>query len=127
MTEPIPVAAYGLGPIGLRIADRLLCRPSTAELVAAVDIDEEKIGQDLGVLLERDPIGLVVTGTLAEAGAFRRLHPGVCVLANLVPDVAQARPGLLTMADPVPSGSATRPPDWAVELDDKEPVTATSP
>jgi 4-hydroxy-tetrahydrodipicolinate reductase len=55
MTPPLPpvaVAQYGIGPIGAEIA-RLLLTKKWIRLVAAVDIDPNKIGKDLG-----DVIGL---------------------------------------------------------------------
>ena len=50
--KPITVAQYGIGPIGAEIARLLLTKP-WLKLVAAVDIDPNKIGKDLG-----DVIGL---------------------------------------------------------------------
>lgn len=52
MNEQIPVAQYGIGPIGAEIARLLLTKP-WVKLAAAVDIDPQKIGKDLG-----DVIGL---------------------------------------------------------------------
>jgi 4-hydroxy-tetrahydrodipicolinate reductase len=45
--KPITVAQYGIGPIGAEIARLLLTKP-WIKVVAAVDIDPAKIGQDLG-------------------------------------------------------------------------------
>jgi 4-hydroxy-tetrahydrodipicolinate reductase len=50
--QPVSVAQYGIGPIGAEIARLLLTKP-WIKLVAAVDIDPNKIGKDLG-----DVIGL---------------------------------------------------------------------
>lgn len=50
--QPITVAQYGIGPIGAEIARLLLTKP-WIKLVAAVDVDSNKIGKDLG-----DVIGL---------------------------------------------------------------------
>ncbi|PYQ50863.1 MAG: hypothetical protein DMF59_09615 [Acidobacteria bacterium] len=50
--QPVTVAQYGIGPIGAEIA-RLLLTKSWVKLVAAVDIDTNKVGKDLG-----DVIGL---------------------------------------------------------------------
>ncbi|HYS55295.1 MAG TPA: dihydrodipicolinate reductase [Thermoanaerobaculia bacterium] len=50
--QPVTVAQYGIGPIGAEIA-RLLLTKSWVKLVAAVDIDPNKVGKDLG-----DVIGL---------------------------------------------------------------------
>lgn len=51
-TQPVTVAQYGIGPIGAEIARLLLTKP-WIKLVAAVDIDPNKIGKDVG-----DVIGL---------------------------------------------------------------------
>src|SRR6185436_14192087 len=48
----ISVAQYGIGPIGAEIARLLLTKP-WIKLAAAVDIDPQKIGKDVG-----DVIGL---------------------------------------------------------------------
>jgi 4-hydroxy-tetrahydrodipicolinate reductase len=50
--QPISVAQYGIGPIGAEIARLLLTKP-WVKVVAAVDIDPDKVGKDLG-----DVIGL---------------------------------------------------------------------
>src|SRR5437867_12885688 len=50
--RPVNVAQYGIGPIGAEIARLLLTKP-WVRLVAAVDIDPNKIGKDVG-----DVIGL---------------------------------------------------------------------
>jgi len=47
MTQSVTVAQYGIGPIGAEIA-RLLLSKSWVKLVAAADIDPNKIGKDLG-------------------------------------------------------------------------------
>src|SRR5207248_8681705 len=48
--QPVAVAQYGIGPIGAEIA-RLLLTKKWVRLVAAVDIDPNKIGKDLGDVL----------------------------------------------------------------------------
>ena len=62
--QPITVAQYGIGPIGAEIARLLLTKP-WIKVVAAVDIDPEKIGKDLGEVigLGRE-IGVKVTADL---------------------------------------------------------------
>jgi hypothetical protein len=62
--QPISVAQYGIGPIGAEIARLLLTKP-WIKLVAAVDIDPEKIGRDVGEVigLGRE-IGVKVTADL---------------------------------------------------------------
>jgi 4-hydroxy-tetrahydrodipicolinate reductase len=62
--QRITVAQYGIGPIGAEIARLLLTKP-WVKLVAAVDIDPDKIGKDLGTVigLGRE-IGVLVTSDL---------------------------------------------------------------
>jgi len=62
--QPVTVAQYGIGPIGAEIARLLLTKP-WIKLVAAVDIDPEKIGKDLGEVigLGRE-VGVKVTSSL---------------------------------------------------------------
>jgi len=62
--KPISVAQYGIGPIGAEIARLLLTKP-WVKLVAAVDIDPDKIGKDLGTVigLGRET-GVIVTSDL---------------------------------------------------------------
>ena len=48
--KPISVAQYGIGPIGAEIARLLLTKP-WIRLVAAVDIDPDKIGKDVGEVI----------------------------------------------------------------------------
>jgi 2,4-diaminopentanoate dehydrogenase len=62
--QPIPVALYGIGPIGAEIG-RLLLTKSWVKLVAAVDIDPQKVGRDLAEIIGRDePTGVIVTPEL---------------------------------------------------------------
>jgi 2,4-diaminopentanoate dehydrogenase len=62
--KPISVAQYGIGPIGAEIARLLLTKP-WVKVVAAVDIDPNKIGKDLGEVigLGRE-VGVKVTASL---------------------------------------------------------------
>lgn len=48
--QPVSVAQYGIGPIGAEIARLLLTKP-WVKLVAAVDIDPNKIGKDVGEVI----------------------------------------------------------------------------
>ena len=65
-TPPIRVAQYGIGPIGAEIARLLLTKP-WVKLVAAVDIDPNKIGKDLGDIIGLDrQTGVKVTAELPD-------------------------------------------------------------
>jgi 4-hydroxy-tetrahydrodipicolinate reductase len=58
---PIAVAQYGIGPIGAEIT-RLLLKKPWVKLVAAVDIDPDKIGKDVGAVIGLDrEVGVKVT------------------------------------------------------------------
>src|SRR5215212_12211134 len=65
--QPITVAQFGIGPIGAEIARLLLTKP-WVKVVAAIDIDPNKIGRDLGEVigLGRE-VGVPVTGELTTA------------------------------------------------------------
>jgi hypothetical protein len=62
--SPITVAQYGIGPIGAEITRLLLTKP-WVKLVAAVDVDPNKIGQDVGDVIGLGrKTGVLVTPTL---------------------------------------------------------------
>ena len=62
--QPITVAKYGIGPIGAEIARLLLTKP-WVKVVAAVDIDPNKIGKDLGEVIGLGrTVGVTVTPDL---------------------------------------------------------------
>ncbi|MCA8977212.1 MAG: dihydrodipicolinate reductase [Planctomycetes bacterium] len=89
MTTALRVVSFGLGPIGLAAA-RLAASKSTIELVGAIDVDPEKAGKDLGLLLgQESPLGLSVEAD-AEA-ALRRLKPDAVLhcTSSFLPDVIE--------------------------------------
>ncbi|HVT03896.1 MAG TPA: dihydrodipicolinate reductase, partial [Thermoanaerobaculia bacterium] len=62
--QPITVAQYGLGPIGVEILKLILSKP-WLRLVAAVDIDPAKIGRDVSELIGRnEPTGITISQKL---------------------------------------------------------------
>jgi len=62
--QPITVAQYGIGPIGAEIARLLLTKP-WIKVVAAIDIDPNKIGKDLGEVIGLGrTTGVIVTAEL---------------------------------------------------------------
>ena len=66
MAETLKFIQFGMGPIGERIVGYLLERENV-ELVAAVDIDPAKIGQDVGELMKLGkPLGVKVSGDAAQ-------------------------------------------------------------
>ena len=59
--KKIRVIHYGLGPIGLETA-KLVLSKSNLEIVGAVDISKDIVGQDLGRILDlRKDLGIIVT------------------------------------------------------------------
>lgn len=76
-SRPLPVLAFGLGPIGRAAARLALDRPDL-ELVAAVDADPALAGEDLGRLLELDrDLGIEVSATPTAANG-----PAVAIQAT---------------------------------------------
>ena len=65
--QPITVAQYGIGPIGIQIVKLLLTKP-WVRIVAAVDVDPNKVGRDLGEVIGIDRnLGIEVTPRLSTA------------------------------------------------------------
>src|SRR5207302_10460835 len=63
--QPITVAQYGIGPIGAEIARLLLTKP-WLRIVAAVDVDPNKIGKDLGEVIGLDrEVGVTISRELS--------------------------------------------------------------
>lgn len=92
----IEVVQYGLGPIGLGIVEVLLTRP-WVQLVGAIDIDKNKVGKDVGELLEKPrKIGVTVTDkaekvlkqtspqivTHATSSYMKMIHPQIIQLVE---------------------------------------------
>ncbi|MDP6778361.1 MAG: dihydrodipicolinate reductase [Candidatus Latescibacteria bacterium] len=67
MGNPIRIVQVGLGPLGQMLMPYLAERPGL-EIVGAMDIDADKVGQDLGTLCSmRSPIGTTVTDDFDQA------------------------------------------------------------
>src|SRR5262245_22857794 len=86
------VVCYGLGPIGLGIAQLALTRPGV-EVVGAIDVDPQKIGRDLGELLGGAAIGVTISGdaaaTLGAAQPAVALHATSSALASVASQLLQ--------------------------------------
>jgi 4-hydroxy-tetrahydrodipicolinate reductase len=116
------VVCCGLGPIGLAIARVAYQRPGL-QIVGAVDVDPQKVGQDLGVLLGGAPSGVVVTSDLGQT--LERVHPEVVLHAtgsSLSSVISQLRTILRLHAECVSTCEElsypwTVQPQLAVELD----------
>lgn len=62
--QPITVAQFGIGPIGAEVTRLILTKP-WLKLVAAVDIDPQKVGKDVGEVIGlKERVGVKVTPKL---------------------------------------------------------------
>ena len=79
--DKIRVMQVGIGPIGQKVV-RYMEERQAIDIVAAVDVDPDKIGKDLGQVcdLGKD-LGVAVSGDLAAAVANAR--PDVAVLTTV--------------------------------------------
>ncbi|MFH0911987.1 MAG: dihydrodipicolinate reductase [Planctomycetota bacterium] len=79
---PIQVVQIGLGSLGLGIAQNLFERRAAFRLVGAVDVDDRKIGRDVGDLAGL-PVAMrvPVRGSLEEV--LRRAKPDLAILATV--------------------------------------------
>jgi len=80
MDRPIRVALYGVGVISGFIANALL-KKKGVEIVAAVDIAEDKVGKDLGDLLGLNKkLNLIVASNVSEV--FSQTKPDIVIHAT---------------------------------------------
>ncbi len=77
---PIRVLVYGLGPIGASVARQLVARKGFA-LVGAVDVDREKVGLDVGQVIDLER-RLKVRVTNDAVGCIRQARPDVVVMCT---------------------------------------------
>jgi hypothetical protein len=83
----VPVVCFGLGPIGLRLAERLVDQ-SGVEVIAGVDLDVVRTGDSLGAYMGRSDLAIPIVASLAEVEP----RGGVLIQATvseLAPAVAQ--------------------------------------
>ena len=84
---PVPVALYGLGAIGIEVAKAALARTGI-RVVAAVDVDPAKVGQDLGTLCGVKPCCVIVhAGAQDLGGAKVVVHTTGSFLADVGPQL----------------------------------------
>lgn len=91
--DKIRVILYGVGDIGSAVARHLL-KKQGLEIVGAVDIAREKVGKDLGEILElNDTIGVVVQNdvesVLSEVEADLAIHSTTSYLRDAYPQVCK--------------------------------------
>ena len=58
--ENVRVVSYGIGVIGRRLANHLLTKDGV-EIVGAIDINPQIVGKDLGEVLGREKLGVVIS------------------------------------------------------------------
>jgi len=75
--EKVKVVSYGIGVIGRRLANHILTKKGV-EIVGAVDINPEIVGKDLGEVLGRERLGVVISDAadrvISETGPDVVLH-----------------------------------------------------
>jgi hypothetical protein len=96
MTNKIRTIHYGLGSIGSGIA-RLAAQRSNLEIVGGIDVDEQKVGKDIGEVIGLDqPLGLRVSSN--PAAVFSQTEADV-VLHSTGSYVEQVRPQLVEIIE----------------------------
>ena len=90
----IEIVHIGLGPLGQQMVRSAVERRSF-RLVGAVDVDPAKTGRDLGELCGVKPLGIPISGTLADA--LRGPTPQVAVVTT-VSSLAAFEPQLAPLA-----------------------------
>jgi len=116
------VVLYGLGAIGIRTAEAVLAR-SDLKVVGAVDIDPDKIGEDVGELIGGDRIGVAVTDD--SAALFQAVEAEVVLhtTSSFFPDIYAQMEGITNAGvDTVSSTEelsypALQHPELAAKLD----------
>lgn len=79
MSAKIKIIVVGLGQIGLETC-KLILKKESFELLAVVDIDQSKIGKDLGQLIGKTKLGIPVLGDLSSA--LKTYEPEVTILTS---------------------------------------------
>lgn len=76
MPNSAKVAVYGLGSIGQDLCGVLLDKEAF-ELRGAVDIDPDLVGEDIGSVIGRDPVGIEVTDSHEELHANEEIDASI--------------------------------------------------
>ncbi|UCH32067.1 MAG: NADP-binding protein [Candidatus Bathyarchaeota archaeon] len=80
MTEKVKTVSYGLGIIGINIAN-LILRKKGVEIVGAIDIDKSKVGKDLGEILEIGrQLGVIVTDN--PSALLSKIEANIAIVAT---------------------------------------------
>ncbi len=93
MTEAVRVALYGMGSIGAEIAKECLSR--NLDIVAAVDIAEDKVGKDVGEVAGLDrqigiPVSRDIRSALKKGGGDVVFHCTTSYIWEAHPQLAEA-------------------------------------
>ncbi|MFQ5821474.1 MAG: dihydrodipicolinate reductase [Candidatus Heimdallarchaeota archaeon] len=77
MQNRVKIVSYGIGVLGMRIAKAALER-TNLEIVGALDVDPDKVGKDLGDLLEiGKKLGIIVTNDPKQL--FTEVQPDIII------------------------------------------------
>jgi 4-hydroxy-tetrahydrodipicolinate reductase len=127
----IKVVQYGLGPIGLGIVEVLLARP-WIQLVGAIDIDKNKVGKDVGQLLDSSKnTGVIVSDNVEDV--LKKTSPQIVTHATSsymekinpqIVKIIERGANVVSTAEEL-SYPFIKHPELAKELDDKARDTKT--
>ena len=92
--ENVKIVLYGVGAMGTRIA-KFLLKKKGVEIVGAIDVDKEKVGKDLGDVLDIGKrLGITVSNNpdnvLSKANADVVIHSTTSFLKQTYPQIAEA-------------------------------------
>ncbi len=92
--ENVKIVLYGVGAMGTRIA-KFLLKKKGVEIIGAIDVDKEKVGKDLGDVLDIGKrLGITVSndpnGMLSKANADMVIHSTTSFLKQTYPQIAAA-------------------------------------
>jgi len=92
--ENVKIVLYGVGAMGTRIA-KFLLKKKGVEIVGAIDVDKEKVGKDLGDVLDIGTrLGITVSNNpdnvLSKANADVVIHSTTSFLKQTYPQIAAA-------------------------------------
>lgn len=92
--ENVKIVLYGVGAMGTRIT-KFLLKKKGVEIVGAIDVDKEKVGKDLGDVLDIGKrLGITVSNNpdnvLSKANADVVIHSTTSFLKQTYPQIAAA-------------------------------------
>ena len=117
------IILYGVGEIGQRLAKRIL-KSEGLKIVGAIDIDPQKVGKDLGEVLDVTPLGVAIED---DAEKVLRQNPQAFVFHGTTSSLKAVYPQIVQILETGHSGVSTteelsypwyRYPDLSRSLDD---------